>query len=217
MILILLGSPGVGKGTQAKNISKHYAIPHISTGEIFREEIKKNSKIGNLAASYIDEGGLVPDEVTEGILLQRVSKEDCKNGYILDGFPRTISQAKFFDDYLTKQNQNLTCVVNIEVANDILIKRLTGRSYCPNCKANFNDNSLPPKVKGICDFCGHRLVKRADDSEETVKNRLDVYEKNTFPLINYYNKLDKLVTIDGEKGIDEIFSEIIDKVDELNG
>ena len=204
MNVILLGAPGAGKGTQATRLAEKYSIPHISTGDIFRENIKRQTPIGVVAKSYIDKGQLVPDEVTVEIVKQRLSKDDCKNGYLLDGFPRNIFQAEELDKFSTVEK-----VVDIDVDLTKLLKRITGRRVCP-CGESYHVDFLNGKT--TCDKCGAELYQRADDNEETVKSRLSVYENQTAPLIDYYKKAGKLLVIDGDKAIDEVFQEIVNKL-----
>lgn len=204
MNVILLGAPGAGKGTQATRLAEKYNIPHISTGDIFRENIKKQTPIGVVAKSYIDKGQLVPDEVTVEIVKQRLSQDDCKNGYLLDGFPRNTFQAEELDKF-----SNVEKVVSIDVDLTKLLKRITGRRVCP-CGESYHVDFLGGKT--TCDKCGAELYQRADDNEETVKSRLSVYENQTAPLIEYYEKAGKLLVIDGDKAIDEVFSEIVSKL-----
>jgi adenylate kinase len=204
MNVILLGAPGAGKGTQATRLAEKYAIPHISTGDIFRENIKKQTPIGVVAKSYIDKGQLVPDEVTVEIVKQRLAKDDCKNGYLLDGFPRNTFQAEELDKF-----SNVETVVNINVDLTKLLKRITGRRVCP-CGESYHVDFLNGKT--TCDKCGAELYQRADDNEETVKSRLSVYENQTAPLIDYYNKAGKLLVINGDQAIDGVFDEIVNKL-----
>lgn len=201
MNVILLGAPGAGKGTQATRLAEKYGIPHISTGDIFRENIKKQTSIGVVAKSYIDKGQLVPDEVTVEIVKQRLSQDDCKNGYLLDGFPRNTFQAEELDKFSTIEK-----VVDIDVDFTKLLNRITGRRVCV-CGESYHVNFLNGKT--TCDKCGSELYQRADDNEETVKSRLSVYQNQTAPLIDYYKKAGKLVVIDGDQSIDEVFEDII--------
>ena len=203
MNIILLGPPGAGKGTQAVRIAEKYAIPHISTGDIFRKNIKEQTPIGVVAKSYIDKGQLVPDEVVIEIVRQRLLEEDCKNGYLLDGFPRTVEQA----DALGQQ-VDVDLALNLDVPDEELVRRLTMRRSCPDCNAVYHLTNNPPKTEGICDKCGGKLYQRDDDKDETVKNRLKVYRENTMPLIDYYGQKDVLVTIQGVGSIDDIFGQV---------
>ena len=209
MKIIMLGAPGAGKGTQAKRISEKYGIPHISTGDIFRANIKEGTALGKEAKSYMDEGKLVPDELTVRILLDRVSKDDCKGGYLLDGFPRTIPQAEVLDKELEKAGDRVDFAIDVEVPDESIVKRMSGRRACLKCGATYHVESLPPKTEGICDKCGEKLSIREDDKEETVKKRLEVYHKETEPLINYYDKKGILETVDGMQDAEEVFSSII--------
>jgi len=215
MKIIMLGAPGAGKGTQAKMIADKYKLPHISTGDIFRANIKAGTDLGKEAKGYMDKGQLVPDELTVQILLDRVSKDDCQKGYILDGFPRTIPQAEVLEKELLKRNEKIDYAINVEISDEIIIKRMAGRRACLNCGATYNITSLPPKAEGICDRCGNELVQRDDDKEETVKDRLTVYQKQTKPLIAYYNERNVLKSIDGSHPAVETFKEIIAIIGEM--
>ena len=205
MNLILLGAPGAGKGTQAVRLAQKYDIPHISTGSIFRSKIKSQTPIGIVAKSYIDKGQLVPDEVAIQIVEERLEKDDCKNGYLLDGFPRTVRQAEALDDF-----SHVDAVVNIDVPLDKLLKRITGRRTCSKCGESYHIDYL--KGKTACAKCGGDLIQRDDDNEETVASRLDVYIKQTAPLIEYYAKKGVLITIDGDGDIERVFSSICEKL-----
>lgn len=210
MRIILLGPPGAGKGTQAKNISSRYGIPHISTGDIFRENIKKQTYLGTEAKKYIDKGELVPDDVTVAIVEDRIKKDDCSLGFLLDGFPRTIEQANALSSITDSLGRKIDYVINIDVAKDELIERLTGRRVCSSCGASYHIKFNPPKRDGICDICGGKLIERSDDKLEAVENRLDVYLKQTAPLIDYYRKLKVLRTVNGAQGIEKVFNDICD-------
>ena len=205
MKVILLGAPGAGKGTQAERIAVRYNIPHISTGDIFRSEIKQQTPTGIIAKSFIDKGQLVPDEVTISIVKERLEKEDCKNGYLLDGFPRTVPQAIALDKF-----SDVTAVVNIDVPFERLLKRITGRRVCPKCRASYHVNYLNGQT--TCAKCGAGLVQRDDDNEETVALRLGVYEEQTAPLIEYYAKTGVLITVDGDGDIEEVFNSICERL-----
>ena len=209
MKVIMLGAPGAGKGTQAKMIADKYELPHISTGDIFRANMKAGTELGKKAKEYMDKGQLVPDELTVEILLDRVSEEDCKKGYILDGFPRTIMQAEVLDKELNKINEKINYAINVEVSNESIIKRMVGRRACLKCGATYNISYVPPKKEGICDRCGSELVQRQDDKEETVKERLAIYHEQTEPLISYYEKKKVLKTVNGSNKLEHIFKEII--------
>lgn len=208
MKIVLLGPPGAGKGTQAKLIVQKYNIPHISTGDIFRKNIKEMTPLGIKAKEYIDKGQLVPDELTVEIVKDRIKEDDCKNGFLLDGFPRTVVQADALNDVLADLGTKLDYVINIKVDENNLIERLSGRRVCPKCGASFHVVFNPPKVEGVCDYCGAEVIQRADDSEETVKNRLSVYNKQTQPLIDYYTKNGLIKNINGEQDINDVFEEI---------
>ncbi|MBR5419820.1 MAG: adenylate kinase [Lachnospiraceae bacterium] len=208
MKIVMLGAPGAGKGTQAKMIAKEYGIPHVSTGDIFRANIKEGTELGKEAKSYMDKGELVPDELTVRILLDRVAQDDCKNGYVLDGFPRTIPQAEVLDAELTKLNDAIDFAIDVDVPDENIIRRMSGRRACLKCGATYHIEHIPPKQEGICDACGSELVLRDDDKEETVKNRLDVYHKQTQPLIDFYTKKGVLKSVDGTVDSAEVFSAI---------
>lgn len=202
--IIMLGAPGAGKGTQARQLALKYNIPHISTGDILRESIKNRTQLGLKAKSYLDKGKLVPDEVIIDVVRERLLKEDCKNGFILDGFPRTIPQAESLDNHVS----NLK-VINIHVDEAELVKRLSGRRVCRKCGANYHIIYSPPTNEGICNMCGGELYQRDDDTEDTIKARLQVYKNQTAPLIEYYKKKNILFTVSGKGSIQDIFNEII--------
>ena len=208
MKLVLLGPVGSGKGTQAGIISQKYDLPHISTGEIFRENIKNETELGKIAKSYIDKGDLVPDEVTIELVRERLQEEDCKNGFLLDGFPRTVEQAVALDNILKDLNIKLDAVLNIAVDDKYLIDRITGRRVCLSCGASYHVVANKPKVEGKCDSCGGDLIQRPDDSEETIKNRLAVYYQKTKPVLDYYVKQELVKDVPGVGNIDEIFANI---------
>ena len=209
MKIIMLGAPGAGKGTQAQMIAEKYSIPHISTGDIFRVNIKNGTELGKKAKEYMDKGLLVPDELTVQLLLDRVANDDCKNGYVLDGFPRTIPQADVLDAELNKLGDKVDFAVNVDVPDENIVRRMSGRRACLKCGATYHIEHIPPKVEGICDKCGSELVLREDDKPETVQNRLSVYHEQTQPLIDYYDKKQILKTVDGTKDMQEVFSDIV--------
>ena len=209
MKIIMLGAPGAGKGTQAKMIADKYTIPHISTGDIFRANIKNGTELGKQAKEYMDAGKLVPDELTVKILLDRVAKDDCKNGYVLDGFPRTIVQADVLKKALTELNDSIDFAINVDVPDENIVKRMGGRRACVKCGATYHIEHVPPKTEGICDNCGEKLVLRDDDQPETVKKRLAVYHEQTQPLIDYYNKEGVLKNVDGTKDMNDVFADIV--------
>ena len=209
MRCLIMGAPGAGKGTYADSIKKHFGIPHISTGEIFREAMASDSEIGKIAKLYIDKGNLVPDEVTNEIVKKRLKEEDCSEGFLFDGYPRTIAQAIAFDEMLKELNIKLDVVVNIDVEDDIIVSRIINRRTCPSCGRGYNLVSLKPKMEGVCDDCGTPLYQRKDDNEETIKSRLEVYNRQTKPLIEYYEKQNLLLQIDGAGEISEVAKKII--------
>ena len=209
MKIIMLGAPGAGKGTQAKMIAEKYSIPHISTGDIFRYNIKNGTELGKEAKKYMDQGLLVPDELTVKILLDRVAQDDCKNGYVLDGFPRTIPEAEVLEEALTKLGDRIDYAINVEVPDENIVKRMGGRRACVNCGATYHIEHVPPKKEGICDNCGSELILRDDDKPETVKNRLSVYHKQTQPLIDFYNGKGVLRTVDGTVDMKDVFNAIV--------
>ena len=209
MHILLMGPPGAGKGTQAAELKAKFQIPHISTGDMFRAAIKGGTELGKLANSYIKDGKLVPDEVTIGIVRERLAKDDCKKGFILDGFPRTVEQADALNGILQDLGLSLTRVLNINVPAADLIARAVGRRICKKCGATYHVEFNPPKQDGICDECGSELFQRADDTEETMKNRLSVYEASTKPLIDYYEKAGVYTEVDGRQAIDKVTAELI--------
>jgi len=209
MKIIMLGAPGAGKGTQAKLIAEKYGIPHISTGDIFRANIKEGTDLGKEAKEYMDKGQLVPDELTVRILLDRVSKEDCKEGYVLDGFPRTIPQAQVLDNEVAKLGDKIDFAIDVDVPDENIIRRMGGRRACLKCGATYHVEHIPPKKEGICDACGSELVLRDDDKPETVKKRLEVYHKQTQPLIDHYSRQNILRTVDGTKEMNDVFADIV--------
>lgn len=209
MKIIMLGAPGAGKGTQAKMIADKYGIPHISTGDIFRANIKEGTELGKKAKGYMDAGELVPDALVLDLIVDRLTWEDAKNGYVLDGFPRTIPQAEALTEALAKAGDKVDFAIDVEVPDENIIKRMSGRRACLKCGATYHIVSIPPKQEGICDRCGEKLVQREDDKEETVKNRLDVYHKQTQPLIDYYTKEGILVEVDGTMDMNGVFEAIV--------
>ena len=208
MRIILLGPPGAGKGTQAAGIIEKYEIPHISTGDIFRKNIKEGTDLGKKAKEYIDQGLLVPDELTVGLVSDRLNQDDCKNGFMLDGFPRNVSQAQHLDAYLTDTSITLDKVINIEVDKDILVGRAVGRRICKSCGATYHVEFNPPKVEGVCNVCQGELYQRADDTEETVSKRIQVYLDETRPLVEYYSKQGIIANINGQQSIETVFNDI---------
>jgi adenylate kinase len=208
MNLILMGLPGAGKGTQAEKIVAKYNIPHISTGDMFRAAIKEGTELGLQAKSFMDKGELVPDEVTIGIVRERLSKDDCEKGFLLDGFPRTVAQASALEGIMEDLGKKIDYVININVDSELLLKRLTGRRICKNCGATYHLIFNPPQVEGVCDKCGGELYQRSDDNEETVANRLEVNIKQTKPLLDFYGELGYVRNIDGEQEINKVFADI---------
>ena len=208
MKIVMLGAPGAGKGTQAEKIAEQYGLPHISTGDIFRKNIKEGTELGKEAKGYMDAGKLVPDELTVRMLLDRVSGDDCRAGYILDGFPRTIPQAEALDSELVKLGEQIDFAVDVEVPDENIIKRMSGRRACSKCGATDHTEFSPPKKDGICDECGGELTIRDDDKPETVKKRLEVYHEQTQPLIDFYEKKGVLHTVDGTADAADVFEAI---------
>lgn len=208
MRIVLLGPPGAGKGTQAEFIAKKFNLPHISTGDIFRKNIKDRTSLGLKAKEYIDKGLLVPDEVTVSIVEERLKKNDCKAGFLLDGFPRTVAQADALDSVLKSINCELEYVLNIAVPDKAIIDRITGRRVCPVCGMTYHIDFNPPSTEGKCDKCGEKLIQRPDDSYETIVKRLAVYKSQTEPLIQYYSSKNKLTDVDGEQDIEKVFEDI---------
>jgi adenylate kinase len=206
--LVLMGLPGAGKGTQAEQIVEQYGIPHISTGDMFRAAMKEGTELGLEAKSFMDKGELVPDEVTIGIVRERLSKDDCKNGFLLDGFPRTVPQAEALEQLLTDLEKKIDYVININVDKSILMDRLTGRRICKDCGSTYHLVFNPPTKEGFCDKCGGELYQRADDNAETVQNRLDVNIKQQEPLLTFYEIKGYLRTIDGQQDIKKVFADI---------
>ena len=208
MKLIMLGAPGAGKGTQAKKIAEKYQIPHISTGDIFRANIKNGTELGNKAKSYMDQGHLVPDELTCDLVVDRINQEDCKNGYVLDGFPRTIPQAEALKAALDKMGETIDYAIDVEVPDENIVNRMGGRRACPGCGCTYHIEHNPPKVEDICDVCGAKLVLRDDDKPETVTKRLSVYHEQTKPLIDFYKKEGVLREVDGTQDLNDVFKAI---------
>ena len=208
MNLILLGPPGAGKGTQAAMIVEKYNIPHISTGDIFRENIKNGTKLGKKAKAYMDKGELVPDSLVIEIAEDRLRKEDCKEGFLLDGFPRTVEQAVALVAFLADEGKKVDHVLDIDVEKPELLKRITGRRVCQACGATFHVTGMPPKVEGVCDKCGGELIQRADDTVETAENRIEVYNSQTKPLLDYYDRAGNIAHLDGAIGKDNLFVKI---------
>jgi adenylate kinase len=209
MRLVLLGAPGAGKGTQAKKLIDKYGIPQISTGDILRASVAAGTPLGKEAKSYMDKGELVPDSVVIGLVKERLGQDDCEKGYILDGFPRNTAQAEALDGVLTAMKSPLTVALSVDVDKNDLMKRLTGRRTCKGCQQMFNVHFTPPKKEGVCDKCGGELYQRDDDKEATIRNRLEVYEKQTAPLIDYYGKKGILKSVEGVGSIEEIFKKVL--------
>ena len=209
MKIVMLGAPGAGKGTQAIKIADKYDIPHISTGDIFRANIKGGTELRQKAKSYIDKGELVPDEVTIGMLLDRIAQDDCKNGYVLDGFPRTIPQAESLTEALKSQGDQIDFALNIDVPDEAIIERMSGRRACPKCGATYHIVYAAPKTENICDKCGTELIIRSDDKPETVKDRLNVYHQQTEPLIAYYKTAGVLREVDGTQELPKVFEDVV--------
>ena len=209
MKIIMLGAPGAGKGTQAKMIAEKYQVPHISTGDIFRANIKNGTELGKEAKKYMDQGLLVPAELTVRLFLDRVANADCANGYVLDGFPRTIPQAEVLDKALTELGDKIDYAVNVDVPDENIVKRMSGRRACLSCGATYHIEHIPPKKEGICDTCGQELVLREDDKPETVMKRLNVYHEQTQPLIDFYTNKGILKTVDGTVDMMDVFTAIV--------
>lgn len=210
MKIIMLGAPGAGKGTQAQKIADKYQIPHISTGDIFRANLKEGTELGKKAKAYMDQGLLVPDELTVDLVIDRINQKDCANGYVLDGFPRNIPQAESLAKALDASGDHIDYAINIEVPDEAIIARMSGRRACVNCGATYHVIHIPTKVEGICDRCGSKLILRDDDKPETVKKRLVVYHEQTKPLIDYYTKEHVLVEVDGTQDMEAVFQNIVD-------
>lgn len=209
MKIVMLGAPGAGKGTQAKMIAEKYSIPHISTGDIFRANIKNDTELGKKAKSFIDKGQLVPDELTLDLIMDRFKEDDCKNGYVLDGFPRTIPQAEALDEALKANGEKVDFAIDIDVPDENIVRRMGGRRACVNCGATYHIVYSPTKVEGKCDKCGEELIVRDDDKPETVLSRLEVYHNQTQPLIDYYNEQGILKSVDGTIDMKDVFNEIV--------
>ena len=209
MKIIMLGAPGAGKGTQAKKIASKYGIPHISTGDIFRANIKEGTELGKKAKTYMDQGLLVPDELVVDLVVDRLQQEDCKNGYVLDGFPRTIPQAESLDAALAKVGEKMEYAIDVNVPDENIVNRMGGRRACVGCGATYHIVYNPTKVEGICDACGEKLILRDDDKPETVQKRLGVYHEQTQPLIDYYTKAGILKEVDGTVDMEEVFQNIV--------
>jgi len=209
MNLILLGPPGAGKGTQAAKIIEKYNIPHISTGDIFRKNIKEGTELGKKAQEYMNKGELVPDDLVIEIATARLLEDDCKNGFLLDGFPRTVYQAEKLDAFLANHGMKVDKVLDIAVAKEELMVRLIGRRVCRSCGATYHVVNMPPQKEGMCDVCGGELYQRADDTEATVTNRIEVYEAQTMPLIEYYENAGNIAHIDGAAGLDNVFAAVV--------
>ena len=209
MKIIMLGAPGAGKGTQAKMIADKYGVPHISTGDIFRANIKEGTELGKKAKTFMDQGLLVPDDLVVDLVVDRVKNPDCGKGYVLDGFPRTIPQAECLDKALAEMNDSMDYAINIDVPDENIITRMGGRRACVGCGATYHVVNIPPKKEGICDRCGGELILRDDDKPETVKKRLDVYHEQTQPLIDYYTKKGIIKDVDGTQQMDDVFNAIV--------
>lgn len=210
--LILLGPPGAGKGTQAAKICQKYNVPHISTGDIFRRHIKEGTEFGKKAQEYMNKGELVPDNLVLEIAEARLMEEDCKNGFLLDGFPRTVNQAEQLDKYLNVRNLSIDQVLDIDIDKEILKTRLIGRRVCRNCGATYHVINMPPEKEGICDVCGGALYQRSDDTAATVENRIEVYNALTMPLVEYYENIGNIAHIDGSTGLEEVFNDIVEAI-----
>lgn len=215
MNLLIMGPPGAGKGSQAAKIVSHFNIPHISTGDMFREAMKAETPLGIKAKSYIDAGELVPDDITNGIVKERLMQPDCKDGFLLDGYPRTINQGVVLDEILHTLGMKIDAVLNIECSEEIIVTRIAGRRICRSCGATYHKTNYPPKVEGICDQCGGELYQRKDDNPETVKNRLAVYYNQTSPLMEYYRTKGNLITLNGNIEVDELFVDVKQILEDL--
>ena len=215
--LLIMGKPGAGKGTQSERLLRHYQLTHISTGNIYREEMQKGSPIGIEAAKYISQGELVPDDLTNNIVKNVMATGNFPNGFMLDGYPRTKSQAVALDQMLEEFGMSLTAVINVQVDDSILLERMAGRRVCPKCNATYHIKNHPPKIESTCDVCGTKLIQRADDLEESVLNRLRIYNEKTKPLLDYYKRRHQLMVIDGVRSSDDVFNDIVQKLGEKNG
>ena len=209
MRLILLGPPNAGKGTQAQSLIETYQIPQISTGDIFRANIKQETPLGKKAKDYLDQGLLVPDELVVDIVKDRLQKDDCQKGFLLDGFPRTVVQAEALEDFLKEHEQSLDKAINIHVTTEVLVERAVGRRVCQQCGATYHIKFKPPEKDNVCDVCGGEVIQRKDDQRETAEKRIKIYEQETAPLISYYEKRGLLVTINGEQPIDKVTADIL--------
>ena len=214
MKLVMLGAPGAGKGTQAKKLAEKYGIPHISTGDIFRSNIKEGTELGKKVKGFLDSGALVPDELTVDLVMDRIGQADCRKGYILDGFPRTIRQAEKLTEALAAQGGDIDWAVNVEVPDEAIVERMSGRRMCPSCGASYHVVNIPPKKEGICDQCGAALITRPDDEPETVRKRLEVYHQQTQPLIDYYKAKGLVADVDGTQSMEQVFQAIVDRLGE---
>ena len=210
MKIIMLGAPGAGKGTQAKQIAEKYQIPHISTGDIFRANIKEGTELGKKAKTFMDQGALVPDELTVELVVDRIAKDDCKNGFVLDGFPRTIPQAEVLDKTLAGMGEKMDYAIDVDVPDENIVNRMGGRRACVNCGATYHIVNIPTKVEGICDKCGSETILRDDDKPETVQKRLSVYHEQTQPLIDYYKNQGILKSVDGTRPMSDVFASIVE-------
>jgi adenylate kinase len=216
MKLVLLGPPGAGKGTQAARLEAAYDLPHISTGDIFRKAIKEETELGTKAQEYMDQGKLVPDKVTNGIVKERLAESDCESGFILDGFPRTVNQAEALNQIIDKLDYTLDAAINIKVSDEEVVDRLSGRRICSDCGATYHIDFNSPQQEGICDQCGGQLYQRDDDTPATIKERLEVYYDQTKEVVDYYKKQDLVLTIDGEADLDEVFTSIKDGLEQIS-
>lgn len=208
MIYILLGPPGAGKGTQAKRMVADYNLVHISTGDIFRANIKNETELGKKVKDILARGELVSDDLTNGLVFDRLSEDDCKDGFLLDGYPRNLVQAEALDKWLEENSRKVDYVLDIQADPETLIKRISGRRVCPNCGHSYHITNEPPKVQGVCDVCGTNLIQRPDDGEETVKSRIEIYEKQTKPLVDYYQEQGKILYFDGNQSIEKVYNDV---------